>query len=77
MPVPPPTTALGNRPISIYVWLTASIGIFFIVKYGVAIRNKPLSALARDISATDFSFIASSSSFFDAKLPIESITTIT
>ena len=40
-------------------------------------RNNPFNALALDISATDFSFSASSNSFLDAKLPIESITIMT
>ena len=40
-------------------------------------RNNPFNALALDISATDFSFSASSNSFLDARLPIESITIIT
>ena len=43
------------------------------VRCGVTIRNNDLTCFARDISATDLPSSASSTSFLDAKLPIESI----
>ena len=47
-------------------------GKSFIVKCGVMILSKLLIALARVISLTDFSSLASSTSFLEAKFPNES-----
>ena len=51
----------------------ATQGNFIILIYGVIILNKDFNCLARVISAFDDSLNASSISFFDAILPIESI----